>query len=305
MSRYNHADNVLDRYFQVLDHGFIAVKDYFGSDEAIEAAARVSYQSGTRKTSDTRNLIRYLVRNNHSSPIEQASITFHMRLPLYVIQQLLRHRTAKLNQESFRYSEVPELNHIVGTNWRIQSTSNKQGSDGNIYGDSVQDLKNEEILLLEHCKNVYNARIDAGVAREQARKDIPVSTYSSMYWTMDVRNLLHFMDLRCDSHAQEEIRAYANIIAGFVKEIFPITFEAWYDYSYGSVTFSRLERKLIYKLKDYGVDSLSEYKSIDWGIPLHAELGMSDREFNEFWLKQNLPEENDFTLDFTKCKEII
>ncbi len=307
MSRYNHADKLLDLYFPVLDNGFISVKDYFGSDEAIECAARVSYQSGTRQVSDRRNLLRYLMRHNHSSPLEQASITFHMRLPLFVIQQLLRHRTAKLNQESFRYSEVPDIKNVVGEGeWRLQSTNNKQGSFGQIDDQLIMnELRSTEIELHNLSNSVYNMRLERGVAREQARKDIPVSTYSSMYWTMDVRNLLHFMSLRCDSHAQLEIRMYANVIAGLVKEIFPIVFEAWYDYVFGAVNFTRLDRKFLVQLiGHYQVDDFANVREqyLTDRLEYHKEVGMGERELAEFWDKVTVPDEKDFTLDVSTAK---
>lgn len=334
MSRYNHADHLIDKKYRVLDKGFVCMRDYFGSDEAIEAAARNSYQKGTRKTSDTRGLIRYLLSHEHSSPVEQASITFDLKMPLYVIQQLLRHRTAKLNMASFRYSEVPdEQQKTPPEKWRLQSLDNKQGSNGYLFSqtchhglrvvndengaftvtdytgeEKAEDLSVSEERLLKESMGVYNTRLSMGIAKEQARKDIPVSTYSTLYWTMDVRNLLHFMSLRCDKHAQEEIRDYANVIAGFVKEIFPITFEAWYDYQYCSVRLSRMDRKLLesiiklsgYELKEFQYYSFNAIKDKQYMITLAKkaeELGMTKREFREFWNKMSPPTEKDFSLN--------
>lgn len=308
------------------------MRDYFGSDEAIEAAARNSYQKGTRKTSDTRGLIRYLLSHDHSSPVEQASITFDLKMPLYVIQQLLRHRTAKLNMASFRYSEVPdEQQKTPPEKWRLQSLDNKQGSNGYLFNqtcnhglrtvsdengdftstdytgeEKAEDLSISEERLLKESMSVYNTRLSMGIAKEQARKDIPVSTYSTLYWTMDVRNLLHFMSLRCDKHAQEEIRDYANVIAGFVKEIFPITFEAWYDYQYCSVRLSRMDRILMNYIKDtcsHFPDSRPdkndlEYKEIAIDIESKSSsIGMTKREYGEFWDKMSYPTEKDFSLN--------
>lgn len=220
------------------------------------------------------------------------SCTFEFKMPLFVVQQLLRHRTAKLNQESHRYSEVSEdKQETQPDEWRLQSTNNKQGSDGFLSNDVGIQLTQDEDFLHEHCISVYNRRLELGVSREQARKDIPHSTYSKLYWQSDLRNLLHFMGLRCDSHAQLEIRVYANIIASFVKELFPISFEAWYDYAFQASNFTRLDKMLLQKefsmVESYDEGVLKEYaKSIE----------MSDREFGEYKDKTSLPTAQDFDL---------
>lgn len=335
------ADEVLDLYFPVLDHGFVALKDYMGTDDDIESAARVSYAKGTRKISDTANLIRYLFRHQHHSPLEMVSLKFHLRMPLYVIQQLLRHRTAKINQESFRYSEVPDLVQRTGTDeWRLQSKDNKQGSSGKLEvwpegwttqfvqymdGYPVQPqwivtspdgqrtvyfnepspsdyLSKNEDLFLQQSKGQYKQRIDFGVAKEQARKDIPVSTYSSLYWKMDLRNLLHFLRLRTDSHAQLEIRAFANVIAGIVQRVCPISYQAWVDYAYCAQSFTRLDMLML----GWCTEQLShcpieewEYNYICMHAHKHEEMGMGKRELDEFWKKLIPVTPPDFKLDLS------
>jgi thymidylate synthase (FAD) len=331
------ADEILNLYFPVLDYGEIALIDYMGTDEDIEAAARVSYGKGTRKVNDTKNLIRRLVRDKHDSPQEMCTLKFHLKMPLYVIQQLLRHRTAKLNQASYRYSEIPdEFNKTDPDKWRLQSTDNKQGSSGyvdkwpediefeeyrtgrEIKGDSIpyympvriQDDENYgdylsklEERLHETSSQIYKSRLRFGVAREQARKDIPVSTYSSLYWKMDLRNLLHFLTLRCDYHAQQEIREYANIMAGIVKRVCPISYQAWVDYSFCSKSFSRLDILFLNYLneiyKDFDMNEWENCYSTDEGVK-HQELGFTKSELKDFWAKLVPYPEPDFELDLSR-----
>lgn len=256
MSRYNHADTLIGDKYDLLGSGFVELVDYYGSDESIENAARVSYTKGTRQVSDRIKLINYLVSNRHTSPLEQACVTFHLRAPLFVIQQILRHRTAKINQESFRYSEVKN-DYMTALEWRSQSSTNKQCS-----GDPIKNpvLSIHEKTLHQHLDNVYQERINSGVAREQARKDIPVSTFSELIWTMDIHNLLHFINLRYHKHAQIEIREYAYIFACFIKQIYPITFDAWYNHIFNSVqlSMSDIEEILIHVDKSKLSSKLSD-----------------------------------------------
>jgi thymidylate synthase (FAD) len=246
-------------YFRVLDKGFVGIVDWMGDDQAIEQAARVSYQKGTRPISDTRALIRYLIRHNHGTPLEMGEMKFHIRIPMDAHRQLVRHRTASINEYSTRYSEaIDECQTTNPKEWRGQSTTNKQGSEGGVawptendikynalketYGNDVGEyLSDQEAYIQRKSRVMYEERLKFGVAREQARKDLPLSTYTELYWKMDVRNLLHFLYLRCDEHAQLEIRSYANVIAAIVKEVFPLTFEAFHDYKMDIVTFTRAE----------------------------------------------------------------
>lgn len=274
------------------------VLSYHGTDQLIEAGARVSYQKGTRKVSDTRNLLRFLIRGQHCSPLELPNLTFRLKMPLYVIQQLLRHRTAKLNQESHRYSEISGDMQITNPDdWRLQSSNNKQGSGGLLPPDEGAGLSLSESRLQQFAKDVYDERIKAGVAKEQARKETPHSTYSSLYWQMDLRNLLHFLGLRCDSHAQLEIRVYANVIAGIVKELFPFTFEAWYDYAFAAKTLSRMDIDLL----RYAMQLKEDPVQMD-SLKTEAErLGLSSREINEFLVKIGPQPQQDFSLDYSKA----
>lgn len=266
--------SLVDKYFPVLDKGFVALKDYMGSDQDIEQAARVSYQSGTRKVSDTRGLIRYLVRHRHTSPLEQAELKFHVKVPMYIWRQWVRHRTAQICELSGRYSVMENEQHETPPNeWRLQSKNNKQGSDGYVDNDTGEMLTDDEKYVNSITNDVYEHRLSNGIAREQARKDLPLSTYTEAFWKIDLHNLLHFLNLRCDSHAQKEIRDYANIIASIVKELFPITFEAWEDYVFYAETFSKQEIKLLISiLGDYDLDSCNKTLNLD----------LSNRELSEF-----------------------
>jgi len=298
------GEQLVDRYFRVLDLGHVGVVSYHGTDALIEAAARCSYQSGTRKVSDRKNLLRYLIRHNHSSPVEQASITFSIKAPLFVIQQILRHRTARLNQESFRYSEVKDEFYAIDKySWRSQDPNNKQGSDVFLQEEEGEILTDHQNDLQKMMKNHYDFLIGNGVSREIARKEISVSTYSTLYWQIDVRNMFHFLKLRTDSHAQLEIREYANVIACIAKQVFPLAFDAWYDYSYGAVNFTRLDRQLLSMLL-YNNRSVNDFSYEQLGLTYHKEIGMSDRELQEFWPKVIFSrfQKNDF--DINKCIEI-
>jgi len=309
------GESLIGERFKVLDKGFVSLVSYHGTDKLVEAAARVSYQKGTRSVNDTNNLLRFLYSHGHTSPFEICNLTFHMKLPLYVIQQVLRHRTAKLNQESHRYSEISYDFHIVGDGeWRMQSDNNKQGSEGVLNNIDGSYLAEDEIEHIYQAEQLYKDRLEKGVAKEQARKDIPHSVYSQMYWQMDLKNLLGFMSLRCDSHAQQEIREYANVIAGIVKELYPLVFEAWYDYHYQSVTYSRPERLLmdeyIRGFANSGMNQLAPSEHVEWNkrndefkahIDQYAtQLGLGKRELQEFRDKFTRPTEQDFNLDYSK-----
>ena len=242
------------RVYEVLDHGEIQLVDYMGSDEAIERAARVSYSGGdeSRKKSDRRGLIRYLMRHRHTSPFEMAELVFRVKCPIYVQRQWIRHRTASVNEISGRYSELPNEYHEQ-SEWRAQSSSNKQGSEGSVEeyeplrfatsAGSWEWLGTTESAAFDEYRN----RLDAGVAREQARTCLPLSTYTEFVWKINLHNLLHFLSLRLDSHAQQEIREYAQHIAGIVEKAFPLTWEAFKDYRLDAITLSGPEVRAIQK----------------------------------------------------------
>lgn len=240
-------DEILGQPFNVLDDGFVRVVDYMGSDQSIVQAARVSYGAGTKKVSQDRGLIRYLMRHHHSTPFEMCEIKLHVRVPMDAWRQWIRHRTANVNEYSTRYSIA--IDQAAQTNekeWRIQSTSNKQGSDGFLNLEEGKILSEEENKLHNNIWDIYNRRIEKGVAREQARKDLPLSTYTEAYWKIDLHNLFHFLRLRMDKHAQLEIRNYATIIGEeIVKRWVPLAWEAFEDYRMNSKSFSGPEMELL------------------------------------------------------------
>lgn len=240
-------DEILGQPFKVLDDGFVRVVDYMGSDQSIVQAARVSYGAGTKKVSQDRGLIRYLMRHHHSTPFEMCEIKLHVRVPMDAWRQWIRHRTANVNEYSTRYSiAIDQAVKTKSDEWRFQATSNKQGSEGFLESEEGQILTSEELQLHENIWDIYNRRIEKGVAREQARKDLPLSTYTEAYWKIDLHNLLHFLRLRMDSHAQLEIRNYAQTIGNeIVKRWVPMAWEAFEDYRMDSKSFSGSEMKLL------------------------------------------------------------
>lgn len=236
-------DEILGKKFPVLDDGFIRVIDYMGSDESIVQAARVSYGKGTKKISEDRGLIRYLLRNRHTTPFEMCEIKLHVRVPMDAWRQWIRHRTANINEYSTRYSIAIDASQKTAPGeWRIQALDNKQGSDGFIDNETGKNLSAREEELQNFAREVYQERLNLGVAREQARKDLPLSTYTEAYWKVDLHNLLHFLELRMDAHAQYEIRAFANVIGNeIVSRWCPVAWQAFKDYYMNSLTFSSLE----------------------------------------------------------------
>lgn len=231
----------------VLDHGFVRLIDYMGDDAAIVQAARVSYGRGTRSVSDDRGLIRYLMRHRHTTPFEMCEIKLHVRVPMDCWRQWIRHRTANINEYSTRYSlAIDSSQRTAPSEWRLQARGNRQGSEGFLDAAAGAGLSEREKEIQDLSRRVYQERLEAGVAREQARKDLPLSTYTEAYWKVDLHNLLHFLALRMDDHAQEEIRAYARLIGeGIVSRWCPITWEAFRDYRYESLVLSRLELDLL------------------------------------------------------------
>jgi thymidylate synthase (FAD) len=240
-------ERILGRVFQVLDDGFVRVVDYMGDDAAIVQAARVSYGKGTKRVHEDRALIRYLMRHAHTTPFEMCELKLHVRVPMDVWRQWIRHRTASVNEYSTRYSEAIDAAQATPADaWRTQSIGNRQGSGGALPSDVGSRLSADEADLQRRARDVYEKRIAAGVAREQARKDLPLSTYTEAYWKIDLHNLLHFLDLRMDAHAQQEIRAYAQIIGEqIVARWVPMAWEAFLDYRRHAVRFSRLEIAIV------------------------------------------------------------
>jgi thymidylate synthase (FAD) len=243
-------ENLLNKYFPVLDNGFCAVVDYMGNDQSIARAARCSYGPGTKIINDDRGLIRHLIRMGHSSPLEMCEIKLHVGMPIFVMRQWVRHRTCSMNEFSSRYSILPMLFYTPEkSRHNIQSKKNKQGSEENFISDTdYKKIKNKREHLREEQREFYQMCIESDLTRELARLDLPVTTYTYAYWKMDVNNLIKFLKLRMDEHAQWEIRQYANIISGIVKEWLPITWEAFNDYIRGGLSFSRQEQFLLYRM---------------------------------------------------------
>ena len=308
-----YADDILNLYFPVLDGGFISLKDYMGSDETIVQCARNSYSKGTKKISNDRGLIRRLIRDKHTSPLEFAELTFHVRAPLYVIQQWLRHRTNNFCSESHRFSEIKDDFQTTNSNaWRLQNQDNKQGSDGYLSEENGKDLTKIEEELHNHIREVYNKRIENGVAREQARKDVPHSTYLSIYIKSDLHNLLHFLKLRTAQDAQLEIRDYAHLMACMVKRVAPLSFEAFLDYAYAAKSFSRLDLELLNYINGFNFFQIGDDTTIDtWEstyintkCDYHEKIGMTKRELVEFFTKLTPPLIPNFDLDLSKSKTV-
>jgi len=231
---------------RVLDKGHVRLIDVMGDDAAIVQAARVSYGKGTKSISEDRGLIRYLMRHRHTTPFEMVEFKFHVRVPMDCWRQWIRHRTASVNEYSTRYSEaIDDKQSTSPREWRAQSVGNKQGSNGMLPVPVGNQLTDKERHLHDHANAVYQDRLMAGVAREQARKDLPLSTYIEAYWKIDLHNLFHFLSLRMDSHAQLEIRWYANAIAEIVKECVPLAWEAFEEYRLGAFYFSATEARYL------------------------------------------------------------
>ena len=229
--------------------GFVRLVDYMGSEQSIVRAARVSYGDGTKSVREDTGLLRYLMEHKHTSPFEQAELAFHCRLPIYIARQWIRHRTANVNEYSGRYSEITSGAERI-TEWRTQDTVNKQGSSGVLSEEISSYLSAQQKLLQDSAESVYQERLSKGVAREIARNDLPLSTYTEWYWKIDLHNLLHFLTLRMDSHAQKEIREYAEAISKFVEIGFPNIWQAHLDFNVNSVKFSAPEIKVLSECKD-------------------------------------------------------
>lgn len=240
-------DAVLGHQFAVLDDGFVRVIDYLGNDEAIVQAARISYGTGTKTSRTDRALIRYLMRHAHTTPFEMCEIKLHVRVPMDTWRQWIRHRTASVNEYSTRYSiAIDAAQRTEATGWRSQSPDNKQGSDGHLATDIGQALSTEELEIQTRAREVYERRLKLGVAREQARKDLPLSTYTEAIWKIDLHNLLSFLALRMRVNAQQEIRAYAKVIGSeIVARWVPVAWEAFSDYRLDGVVLSRAEGEIV------------------------------------------------------------
>ena len=276
---------VLYKPIEVLDHGFIRVIDYMGDDSSIVQSARVSYGKGTKKISNDKGLIKYLMRHRHSTPFEMCEIKFHIKLPIFIARQWIRHRTANVNEYSARYSILDKEFYIPSAeNLAAQSAINNQGRGDALTDDEasnvIQILKkdaeqtysNYETLLNESSEGNIIDESKSGIARELARMNLTLNTYTQWYWKIDLNNLLHFLALRADDHAQYEIRVYADAMLDIVKKWVPLTYEAFEDYRIGGTELSAKEVNLMRKLLK------GEKVSFE-------EEGLSKREWSELQRK--------------------
>lgn len=278
------AEDLLDKEFKVLNHGFVRLVDYMGGDESIVQAARVSYGKGTKSVSEDRTLIRYLMRHQHTTPFEMVEFKFHIKLPIFVARQWIRHRTANVNEYSGRYSIMPEEFYVPEeTVIKYQSTSNKQGRDNEEVPPEIRQRVLE--ILLEEQKSAfkgYQEMLDYNIARELARINLPLSLYTEWYWKIDLHNLFHFLKLRMDKHAQYEIRVYAEKMAEIVKAVVPMAYEAFEDYVLNSVTFSKNELLL---LKKYLPENFDDAELEQFDFSKYEKTEIKDKLKKIFELK--------------------
>ena len=283
-------ESILFEAIPILDHGFVRVIDYMGDDTSIVQAARVSYGKGTKKVSTDSGLIKYLMRHWHSTPFEMCEIKYHIKLPIFIARQWIRHRTANVNEYSARYSILDKEFYLPSQeNLAAQSKNNRQGRGEVLTGDQAKEvlnlLKNDAERTYDNYQTMLNERYDGsvidekkfGLARELARMNLTLNTYTQWYWKTDLLNLMNFLRLRADSHAQFEIRAYADVMLDTLKKWVPITFEAFMDYRVGGTELSSKGKSV---LKD-----LISGKKIDI-----ENSGLSKREWNELMSAFDLKE---------------
>lgn len=229
----------MNNYTPVFGQGFVGLVDTMGGDSSVVQAARVSYGKGTKAVSEDQKLIRYLMRNHHWTPFEMVQFKFHVACPISIARQWFRHRTGSFNEYSLRYSEAIDAVYVPNdARYTVQSRDNKQGSGEELVGDNTKDVFNESIA---QSTSAYRELITLGVNRETARGVLPMNQFTEFYWSVNLRNLLHFIGLRIDSHAQQEIRDYAFALAHFVEKNNPDSWDAWVDYSYKSPSFTPQE----------------------------------------------------------------
>ena len=259
--------------------GFVKLLDVMGSDEEVENAARISYGKGTRKVSQTRNLIRYLIRHKHTSPLEMCEVKFHIKLPIFIMRQLVRHRMANLNEYSGRYSIMSDEFYLPEADYlQKQSTTNNQGREEVIPNKGL--LQFEFNRIYDGAQIAYENLLNHELTKELARAVLPVANYTECIWKIDLHNFFHFVKLRADKHAQREIQDYANAMYELVKPKFPLCCEAFEDYSRDAVTFSKQEMDVIRELLEY-----TDTKAALAGMSIKAgtlEHQLGKRERTEF-----------------------
>ena len=298
------AEELLGLYFPVLDHGFVSLVDYMGTDECIERAARVSYGYGTRKASLTRGLIRYLRRHLHTTPSEMLELKFHCSMPMFIARQWIRHRSANVNELSGRYSLMPMLFYTPSAEQlQTQSRMNNQGRSGKPVSDATYaEALTRWNAIREGSRAAYEWMTHEDVARELARIDLPLSTYTQWYWKIDLHNLLHFLKLRVDTHAQWEIQEFGRVIAGMLKRVAPLSYEAFIDYDVCGARLSRMELEALRKLVAVEGDGLQAKAGAKLDAAGLETLGLSKREARELFDKLNASDTPDFELDLSKAR---
>jgi len=265
------ADRLIGVKQPVLAHGFVVLVDYMGNDAAIVQAARVSYGRGTKTVRDDRGLVRYLMRHRHTTPFEMVEYKFLVRLPIFVARQWVRHRASSLNEYSARYSVVPDEYEVpLPEEVRHQSTRNRQGRGDALPAEVVERFRSDLDSLSKEAYDAYTRALDAGVARETARLLLPVAFYTQWYWKINLHNLLHFLSLRLDPHAQEEIRLYAAEVAKLARVVCPVAFEAFEEFQVEGVNLGRRERRALRALLEG--KSVPEACALA-GLPLTREDG--------------------------------
>jgi thymidylate synthase (FAD) len=282
-----------------LDKGFVRLVDSMGGDDAIVQAARVSYGKGTSKVSQDRGLIRYLMRHRHTTPFEMVEFKFHCKMPIFVARQWVRHRTANINEYSLRYSEArdefyyPDPKHI-----QLQSALNKQGRAGKIPKKITDKVLQYFKEISERRFEMYQELNEAGLARELIRAILPVNLYTEWYWKNDLHNLLHFISLRSDSHAQYEIRVFSDAMAESVQKVAPFAWEAYQDYVVQGMRFSRIEQSLLEKqLPPRVVDDILEDVAYQITATLHNNKPREETDLYKLYQKQGGSDsEDDFKL---------
>ncbi len=279
------ADALIGVKRPVLTHGYVVLVDYMGGDAAIVQAARVSYGAGTKSVRDDRGLVRYLMRHRHTTPFEMVELKFLIRLPIYVARQMIRHRTANVNEYSQRYSIVPDQFDLPNVDdIREQSKRNRQGRGDPLPAGVAEKFRADLERVSTEAYSAYSAALAAGVARETARLVLPLAYYTEWYWKTDLHNLFHFLSLRLDPHAQEEIRRYAAELSAIAHAVAPVATEAFEEFQLQGLDLSRREQRAIRALLD---GSTPEAACASAGLPLQREDGkpMSTGEGVEFLAK--------------------
>jgi|TARA_B110001454_G_scaffold218351_1_gene246065 thymidylate synthase (FAD) len=288
-----------DNAIKCLDKGFVRLVDSMGGDDAIVQAARVSYGKGTSKVSQDRGLIRYLMRHRHSTPFEMVEFKFHCKMPIFVARQWVRHRTANINEYSLRYSEArDEFYYPDPENIQFQSALNKQGRMGEVTPELKQKVQDYFKEISERSFAIYAELNQAGIARELARSILPVNLYTEWYWKNDLHNLLHFIGLRSDSHAQYEIRVFSDAMAESVKAVAPFAWEAYQDYIVKGMRFSRIEQSLLERtLPERVIDDINEDIAYQLTATLHSNKAREEIDLYPLYIKEGgVDSEEDFKL---------